>query len=759
MTFAAPLFLAAALAAAIPLALHMINRQQAKNLPFATLRFLRISAQKTRRRRQIHDVFLMLMRMAVLLLIALGLAKPTMTNLRSLFGGAASAVAIVLDNSASMGVIDNDKLRFETALHAADQIMEDLRDGDQVALFVTGGTPFPEQGKLDRKQDQVRQMLTQCKVSYEKADVAGRVMEARKLLANADSPNKDIFVISDFQANTWESLKKQTMDNTAAGATGSASATPQPARSPEEQKELEIPIIAVDCFRNPKPNQAVQNVEIEAAVPVAGLPIKATAEVYNAAKVSAQRLLELYVDGNKEASSPVLNIPAEEKVRQDFTFSFRTGGLHRGEVRLVGEDGSKLDDKFYFSMEVDQGIPVAVVKPERHEIDYLEDSFYVERGLGRGKQGSWAIRVTPLTAAQLPNEPLNNFKVIYLVNVPAPDDATAARLRAYVERGGNLFWMCGENVKPEAYNQMNDKAQGSLLPLPLLDVRAPAEGEHRESWHIGFLDKKNAALAHLIDPPSIYTSVLVYKHIRMDPGKTGGGASILARLEDGEPLLAAKKVGAGTVTLLGTSGHVNWTNMPVRPIFVPFLARYTFDLSGAEQARHQGLAGVPIVLEFKDEIRPLGIEVVPPSGETIRLSTQDEKGNKGQAFRFTNTHDVGIYTFHLLQAVSAKQMAFAVNVNPEESESAKIAPQELKDLVAPMPVIYAENVDDLTKTFDILRHGKSLWGTALIIVLVILVFETLVSNRLSPKPESEDEALKNLAPGMRRLGKKGKSAA
>ena len=123
----------------------MIDRQQAKNLPFSTLRFLRVSAQKTRRRRQIHDVFLMLLRMAVLLLIALGLAKPTMTNLRSLFGGAASAVAIVLDNSASMGVIDNDKLRFETALHAADQIMEDLRDGDQVALFVTGGTPFPTQ--------------------------------------------------------------------------------------------------------------------------------------------------------------------------------------------------------------------------------------------------------------------------------------------------------------------------------------------------------------------------------------------------------------------------------------------------------------------------------------------------------------------------------------------------------------------------------------------------------------------------------------
>ena len=220
-------------------------------------------------------------------------------------------------------------------------------------------------------------------------------------------------------------------------------------------------------------------------------------------------------------------------------------------------------------MEVDQGIPVAVVKPERHEIDYLEDSFYVERALGRGKQGSWAIRVTPLAAAQLPNEPLDNFKVIYLVNIPAPDDATAARLRAYVERGGNLFWMCGDNVKPEAYNQMNEKAQGALLPLPLLDVRAPAEGEHRDSWHIGFLDKKHPALAHLRRSALDLHLGAGLQACPHGPGKTGGGASILARLDDGEPLLAAKKIGSGTVTLLGTSGHVNWTNMPVRPIFRP----------------------------------------------------------------------------------------------------------------------------------------------------------------------------------------------
>jgi len=87
MTFGAAAFLLAAFAAAIPVILHMINRQKAKQLPFSTLRFLKISVQKTRRRRQIHDLLLMLLRMAVLVLIAIGLARPVVERLPLLLGG------------------------------------------------------------------------------------------------------------------------------------------------------------------------------------------------------------------------------------------------------------------------------------------------------------------------------------------------------------------------------------------------------------------------------------------------------------------------------------------------------------------------------------------------------------------------------------------------------------------------------------------------------------------------------------------------
>ncbi len=753
MTFGAIGFLFAAFAAVVPVILHMISRQRAKELPFSTLRFLRISVEKTRRRRRIQDVLLMLLRMAVLILIALGLAKPTLTNLSSLLGGADSAVAIILDNSASMGMIDQNRMRLETAVDAARQIMEQLGDGDSVALYVCGGPNLPEEGKLDRTHEKVSQILDQLvsrrAVSYERADLAGRVHDARNLLLESDAPNKQIFVISDLQALSWEGLKDASGPDAGRDAEESL--------GDEDREKEQIPLILVDCHRTPKPNVAIMDVDLQAVLPVANVPVKATAELFNTAPVPRQPRLELYVDGAKEASSPVLTLSPGERQKHDFQFKFKRGGLHRGEVRLVAdEDGSRLDDRWFFTMEVDQGIPLAVVSDRRHEIDYLDDAFYVKQALAPGTTGAWAIRTTSLTAAELPTERLSQYTVILCVNLPAPDPDAAERLRSYVTGGGNLIWICGDNVRPEAYNRMNEEAQRQLLPAPLLEVRTPQAAGDRDSWHIGFLDKEHRALRHLVEPASLYQSVLVYRHVPMDAG-AAKEAWVMARLDDGEPLLMRRRVEDGTVTMLGTSAHVGWTNLPVRTVFLPLLVQLAFDLAGAEQVRHQALAGSPIVVPFEDEIRPRAVEILPPSGATIRLRLDDDGPAGSPSFRYADTHDVGIYTLRLLEAVRPTQLVYSVNVDPDEADPTTIARGELEQRFGRTPLVFADDPEDLSSTFDYLREGESLWELFLAAVLIGLVFETFVSNWFSPKQEQDE--LRHVAPGMRRLARKGRSAA
>ncbi len=743
MTFVSAAFLLAAAAGAIPVVLHMINRQQAKKLPFSTLRFLRISAEKTRRRKRIHDVLLMVLRMAVLVLIAVGLAEPTVTTLGSFWGSGASAVAIILDNSASMGVVDEGRPRLETARQAARQILGELAEGDQIALLLTGGPKLAEQDRLQRTQEKVRQMIDQVGVSYEGADLAAKVQEARNLLAGSDSKHKQIYLLTDMQQVSWSGLAPSPheppgqAESPASPASGPASAKPQvPAQTDDNQA---IPLIVIDCHRNPKPNVAVSRLQLSAAVPVAGLPIGARVELFNASSVPQKRLAELYIDNTKEDTSPELEIPPEGRVKHDFQFVFKRGGLHRGEVRLVGEDGSRYDDQRFFSMEVDQGIPVAVVKPQRHEIPCLEETFYLEQALAPARSGaSWAIRTTTLTADELESEPLSEFKVVFCANLEAPNAETALRLRNYVAGGGNLFWIAGDNLDPAAYNGMNEAANRQLLPAPLVEMRLPPRDENRDSWHIASLDPEHPATAPLLQPPSMYQSVLIYKHLRMDTA-AAPAARVLARLDDGEALLAQARVEQGTVTMLATGVHVGWSNLPLRPIFLPLFARMTFDLAGAEQTRYRSQAGSPLVLKLDNELQPVKVEIHPPSGAMIRLDSQPIEGRPGQQFTYDDTHAIGIYTLQLLNAARPATIAWSVNPDADEALPAAIGREEMQERFGHTPIVFADDPDDLASTFRKLRQGESLWEMVLAAVLLALVFETFISNLLKPT-ESEQKS-------------------
>ena len=733
MSFLAPLFLIAAAAGAIPVVLHMINRQKAREVPFSTLRFLQISVQKTRRRQRLHDVLLMVVRAAVLVLIALGLASPTITSLPSFLGsGSSSAVAIILDNSASMATIGQRQPRFETARRAATQIFDQLEDGDQAALLLTGGPPFSEQGRLGRTHERARQMLAAATISHERADLGQAVQQARQLLADAEAATRQIFVITDMQRLSWDSLKE----------------TPQQAAAGEsEAKEpgsSEIPVIIIDCNRSPQTNVAVAGVRIDAAMPVAGLPITAAIQLFNPAKVAQKRHLELFIDGVKHATSPAIDIPPDGSAGYDFRFTFDRGGLHRCEARLAGSDGCRLDDSRFFAVNIRHDIPVAVVTRRKHEIAHLDDAFYLEQALSAGSvsDGPSALRVKRLTAAELPAEPLSQYKVVFCVNLPAPSSETARLLVEYVENGGNLFWIAGDELNAEAYNQVNDESNGLLLPLQLGEIRtaadfAYADGAARDSWQIAWLDKEYHAFEGLLEPNSLFTSVLVYRHLSMamnENAKENSCVRVLANLDDGEPLLVERAVGHGKILMLGASLYTDWTNFPLRPIFLPLIMRTTFELAGVRQGCRQIIAGAPIALQFENRKRQLDIEIVRPTGETVRQKTRGGASSnlaESQIFEYADTHTPGTYVVDPISTDKLDAFAFSVNTDPDESQTDAVSRDELTKRLGGGPVVFADNPDDLSATFDRLRYGRGLWELFLCVVLIGLVFETFLSNKFS----------------------------
>ncbi|MEO8495273.1 MAG: BatA and WFA domain-containing protein [Planctomycetota bacterium] len=711
MTFATPLFLIAMLAGLIPIMLHMINRQKAKTIPFSTLRFLRLSVQRTRKRKYLHDVLLLLLRVAALLLIAIALAGPTISRLGNLLGRkATSAVVLVLDNSASMSTIDEGGNRWDAALRVSEQLLDQLSDGDSVALLLTCGPPRAELDRLYQNQEIVRQTLDECRVSSERADLALRLQAAEKLLADSDAPNKEIYVVTDMQALSWQSLKPA----------GNEKAADAP------------PVILVDVHRALLPNVAVKHVELHSAGPVTGVPIQVKVSLQGDQSVAQQRHIELLLDGQVQQTSPAITIAAGGTAEHAFRFTLDQPGIHRGEIRLTTQDASTADDHRFFALTVDPHIPVAIVKPREHEIPYLEDTYYLERALAPVTGGNWAIRTSSLTPGSLASEALAAYSIIYCVNLPAVEAPLANRLRDYVRGGGHLVWICGGNVDPVAYEAMNQQASNELLPIRLLSVREPTI-DQPDGWRVGFLDPSYPAFAPLCEPASLYQSILVKQHIEMAPAEEGK-VTVLARLDNGDPLLVERAIGSGSVLLLGTSVHVDWSNLPLRPIFLPLVAGLTFHLASAEATQSQLISGTPIVSPWPATGNN-GIEVLRPTGEAIRLDVTDVTSD---TLRYIDTYDLGIYELHSLNPALRRQTAIAMNLDGTETAQAITTADTLQVTFGERPLVLCADPSDLASTISKLREGESLLEAFLIAVIIALIAESYIANRRIEKEQPED---------------------
>ena len=67
-------------AIAVPIIIHFLNRRKFKTVPWAAMKFVKLSVDQNQRRMRLEDLILLLIRCALLALLALALARPALKN-------------------------------------------------------------------------------------------------------------------------------------------------------------------------------------------------------------------------------------------------------------------------------------------------------------------------------------------------------------------------------------------------------------------------------------------------------------------------------------------------------------------------------------------------------------------------------------------------------------------------------------------------------------------------------------------------------
>ncbi len=202
------------------------------------------------------------------------------------------------------------------------------------------------------------------------------------------------------------------------------------------------------------------------------------------------------------------------------------------------------------------------------------------------------------------------------------------------------------------------------------------------------------------------------------------GANVLARFDDGSPALVERRVGSGRVLMWASSLDLEWNDLAVKPIFLPFvhqLARYLAAYREPEPWLTVGevldpsrtLAGHP------NDIRT----VVSPSGQ--RISLDPEGGD------VVELSEQGFYELRAQAAGGGPAATVAANVDLSESDLTPMDPREVVAAVAGRPAD-AEGGAQTAEMTDATREAmQRVWWYMLFAAAIFLAAETVVSNRVA----------------------------
>jgi hypothetical protein len=661
MGFLAPWFLAGAALIGLPLYLHLLRRHTTTPHPFSSLMFFERRTQSSIRHRRFHYLLLLSLRLALLLLIALAFANPYLKRTAVAAAGD-KQLLLVVDNSFSM------------------RAGKRLADAKREALSVLASRDASARAQVAALGSRV-QILTQPVQDSAALHAAVESIEAGDSRSNFAELSRAVRSISEsarapIELHFLSDMQKSSM--------------------PASFAELSLPpgvtLVLHPVATGIQPNWAVESVRAPGRVwDTKKARVDATIVGYQTPV--ATRTVSLLINGKKVASQNV-EVPAGGRANLAFQSLDVPYGFSRCQVRIDSADALPADDAYLFSVERSDPQPVLLV----HESSDARSPVYLGSALGSAAESSFSLE--SLTVDRAANVPLSQYVFVVLSDVGSLPSQFENDLARYVQGGGGVLIAAGTST-------------GHRARIPLLGNSVLATHDYSRDA-ARFLTVGDADLSH----PSLANSERwaggkFYYAVVVDPSD----ARVVARLTDQTPLLLDKKIGEGHALLL-TSGLDNLTNdLPVQPVFVPFVKQTALYLSGT--ADRGGSRVVDSTLELRtSRDEAVSVEIVDPAG---RRPLSLEEATTAESYQLTSS---GFYDVRL---ANGRRDLVAVNPDRRESNLEVVPGDDLalwRGNSAAQPQRAAASVADSEPA-----KPRSLWWYAMFLVLLAGIAESAVAGR------------------------------
>jgi hypothetical protein len=693
MNFLAPLFFLGLAALSVPIIIHLIQRERKEPIEFPSLMFLRQVPYKSVRRRKIRNVLLFAMRCLALLLLVLAFTRPyreTDTPLTAGLGDARELV-ILLDRSYSMAY----EGRWNAAVTAARAAVQRVNPADKATLvYFDGGAVGVNQATAERAR--LLSALDTVKPGSGVTRYGTALKLAQGILAASELPKGEVVLISDFQRWGWDGDASAKLPggavltpvNVGSATASNVTVTGVTLRREQVQERERVIVSARFANRNEQP--------------VRGLPVT------------------LEING-REVQKKTVDLPASDAASIAFDALTLMPETMKGSVR-IRPDALTPDDAFHFAISAEQSISVLLVNGGRSE-----SGLYLRRALEVDQARSF--KVDERAFGELRNADLAGRSVVILNDAPFPTGDLGQRMRVFLEHGGGIILLTGDHAGANGWGAASD-----LLPgTPDRPVERTAGGGVLGSLQYGH------RVFEIFNAPRSgdFTTARFFKYrplaLETDEG-------VLARYDDGGPALVERRVGTGRVLVWTSTFDNDWNDLPLQPVFLPFVHQLVRHASGQRdpnpwftvgQVIDPGrvVHGEPAAEDTAASAGVGGPELSPgrswlaitPTGQRVQL----------QGGGLLKLEEQGFYEVRPARGEEGKPFTVAVNLDLRESDLASMEPEALVAAVQQPEAATRAMTKSGPLTAEERERRQRFWWYLLMAAFLLLLAETTLSNRLS----------------------------
>ena len=697
MSFLAPLFFVALATLAVPILIHLTQKERKSVVEFPSLMFLRKIPYESVQRRRIRDWLLLALRLAAIALIVTAFARPFVrgTGLAAAPGGARDIV-LLLDRSYSMGYGDT----WASAQRLAAESIGNATPADRISLVLFADTA---EVALRSTPDRSRAVseINAAAPGPGSTKFAPALKLAGSLLAESLLPRKEVIIVSDFQRGGWQPDDTLRMP-------GGTTITPVPVGGGQGASLALTPVALLRSREQGQPERVTVTAGVlnRTATPAADVPI------------------QLEVDGRV-----VQNLKISAGPTQSATVSFAPLTITQPNTRAVvrlGAAGQSVDaltrdNVFNFVLTPAAPVPVMAVSQAPAEV-----TLYLARALAIGEAPRFDFSLQSPDA--LAGDALNRARVITLNDVPI-SESVATKLMTFVEGGNGLLIALGQRASWPA-------SRASWLPATIGPVVDRTRGAAARLSGIDF--------GHAIFEPfraprtGDFSTARFYSYRSLAAAKD---ASVLARFDTGEPALVERNAGRGRVIVFASTLDLNWSDLALKPMFLPFVHQLGRHLSGFHEQPAWLTIGQVLDIDAAEIAAgatsgsaaraAAGRTILAPSGQRRDLTTAaPAPGSTAAPAAALELNEQGFYEIRSAGREPGPMIVAASNVSLAESNLDRMDPQELVAAVTGNGTTGPAGGQDVLPD-EAQELAQRVWWYLLFAGILLLIAETALAHRYS----------------------------